>query len=127
MPITSMICHPPRNAVINLRDREKTIPVKGYSFSGGGRGVARVELSIDGGNTWVPAKLWPIKDPSQPIYGWTFWSANLSVPDTQNEMEIICKAVDTSYNHQPESAGPIWNFRGLLNNSWHRINIKIER
>jgi len=30
-------------------------------------------------------------------------------------------AVDSASNTQPESPAPIYNLRGVLNNSWHRI------
>ncbi|XP_028096305.1 uncharacterized protein LOC114296218 [Camellia sinensis] len=32
-----------------------TITVKGYAVSGGGRAIERVDVSIDGGRTWVEA------------------------------------------------------------------------
>ena len=31
------------------------ITVKGYAVSGGGRAIERVDVSIDGGRTWVEA------------------------------------------------------------------------
>ena len=37
----------------------------------------------------------------------------------------MCKATDTSYNVQPESPEPNWNVRGLLNNSWHRVTVRL--
>ena len=35
------------------------------------------------------------------------------------------KAVDESYNTQPGAAAPIWNIRGIMNNSWDRINLRL--
>jgi hypothetical protein len=43
-----------------------------------------------------------------------------------NKAHIVCKAVDSSYNSQPEEAASIWNMRGLLSNSWHRVSIKVD-
>ncbi len=40
--------------------------------------------------------------------------------------QLICKATDSSYNDQPESAAPIWNLRGVLMHSWHRITLRKE-
>ena len=39
---------------------------------------------------------------------------------------MICKAVDASYNVQPDSVDGIWNLRGINNNAWHRKIIAIE-
>ena len=33
------------------------LTIKGYAYSGGGRGVARVDVSIDGGKTWEVAEI----------------------------------------------------------------------
>jgi hypothetical protein len=34
-----------------------SITVKGYAWSGGGRGIERVDVSSDGGKTWKTASL----------------------------------------------------------------------
>lgn len=39
--------------------------VMGYAWSGGGRGIIRVEVSTDGGETWQAAQL--IQDPDQDL------------------------------------------------------------
>lgn len=31
--------------------------------------------------------------------------------------------VDTAANVQPENVEDIWNLRGILNTSWHRIHV----
>jgi sulfite oxidase len=66
-------------------------------------------------------------------WGWTLWEARvpvdklpIAVGDDKNAtLEVICKAVDSSYNTQPDTIAPIWNVRGVLNNAWHRIHINI--
>ena len=35
--------------------------VRGYAYSGGGQAVIRVDVSIDGGETWTTAELEPIQ------------------------------------------------------------------
>ena len=42
------------------------------------------------------------------------------------ELTVICKATDASYNVQPDSVKGIWNLRGINNNAWHRLSIPIE-
>ena len=34
-----------------------------------------------------------------------------------------CLIGDIASNTQPESAGPIWNLRGVLNNAWHAVTV----
>ena len=53
-PVQSAICEPEEGEV--LEDGEE-VTVKGYAWSGGGRGIVRVEVSTDGGATWHEATL----------------------------------------------------------------------
>lgn len=59
-PIQSAICMPARGAKIS-RDEEE-FEVAGYAWSGGGRGIIRVEISTDGGKTWKAAELQQAED-----------------------------------------------------------------
>ena len=38
------------------------------------------------------------------------------------EHMVYCKAIDSSYNNQPDNINNIWNLRGILNNSIHQFN-----
>merc|ERR1719498_704967 len=42
-------------------------------------------------------------------------------------LSLTCKATDESFNTQPESPASIWNLRGILNNSWHTIHVKLPK
>lgn len=46
---------------------DEEVTVKGYALAGGGRAVVRVDVSADGGETWISADLKPT---SQPLYRW---------------------------------------------------------
>ena len=106
---------------------EEKVNVKGYAYSGGGRGIIRVDLSNDGGKTWYTANLTQADQDIDHMYSWTLWECEIPIPENCNgEMEIVCKAVDSSCNTQPESVGPVWNLRGVLNNAWHRVKVNIE-
>ena len=102
---------------------------QGFAWSGGGRGIIRVDVSIDGGKTWHEANL---KEGSEQklnrAWAWTFWDAEIEIPLELKgkDVEICCKATDASYNVQPERTEPIWNLRGLNNNSWHRVKVHID-
>ena len=38
--------------------------------------------------------------------------------------EIICKAIDTAANSQPESAADIYNLRGVCSNARHKVKVE---
>jgi sulfite oxidase len=52
------------------------IEVSGYAWSGGGRGIIRVEISADGGKTWQSAQLQ--QDPEQKMVS-AYCSAGIRV------------------------------------------------
>lgn len=42
------------------------------------------------------------------------------------EREILVRAVESSANVQPERPDPLWNFKGYVNNAWHRVQLKVR-
>jgi sulfite oxidase len=91
--------------------------ITGYAFAGDGRGVARVEVSLDRGATWVQAVL---DEPVSP-WSWRLWRATLDLP--AGPLDIVVRAWDTSAALQPELAEQLWNPKGYVNNSWAHIRI----
>jgi len=51
----------------------------------------------------------------------------LPVDKKSREVEIWAKAVDSSYNVQPESFNNIYNIRGLLCNAYHKIKVQLKQ
>ncbi|KAM6928142.1 sulfite oxidase, mitochondrial [Xenentodon cancila] len=132
LPVQSAITTPADGAVIDRSD--KTLTVKGYAWSGGGREVVRVDVSLDGGKTWQVAQLKssetgqaaePSPAPGR-AWAWKLWEVTVPLPHHAQELEILCKAVDSSYNMQPDTVAPIWNLRGVLSNAWHRVKVGIR-
>jgi len=122
MPVQSVIVSPKPGTVTELDD----IEVKGFAWSGGGRGINRVDVSIDNGRTWTTADLKEgSQQPPSRAWAWTFWEASVTVPEAYRggEVTVLCRATDTSYNTQPERAEPIWNLRGLNCNCWHHVKV----
>ncbi|XP_029288391.1 sulfite oxidase, mitochondrial [Cottoperca gobio] len=132
LPIQSAITSPANGAVVDRSLEEVT--VKGYAWSGGGREVVRVDVSLDGGKTWQVAQLRSSEkgqapEPSPPpgrAWAWKLWEVTAPLPAEAQELEIVCKAVDNSYNMQPDTVPPIWNLRGVLSNAWHRVTVVIR-
>ena len=55
--------------------------------------------------------------PSGRAWAWVLWEAELAIPQEvlasakrgeASSVELCCKAVDESFNTQPESPAPIW-------------------
>lgn len=132
LPIQSAITVPTDGAVVDRSSEEVT--VKGYAWSGGGREVVRVDVSLDGGKTWQVAQMRSSEKgqapgPSPPpgrAWAWKLWEVTAPLPAEAQELEIVCKAVDNSYNMQPDTVPPIWNLRGVLSNAWHRVKVEIR-
>lgn len=111
MPVVSAIC--------DVQRRGKLLQLRGYAWSGSGSGVARVEVSCDDGKSWQAAELLPTgADAGEDLFAWRIWSAELRV---EHARQVMCRAVDASYNAQPAHVRDVWNARGLVNNAWHKV------
>lgn len=115
MNITSVICLPEENQ----RFTAGFITVSGYAASGGNRHIARVEISCDDGKTWMQTELDNIN-----CFAWTLWKVNLNV--SKGKHELVVRAVDSSANMQPKDIEQVWNFKGYMNNAWHRVSFVVE-
>jgi len=139
-PVQSVVVSPEDGETLEVVPGED-LDIRGYAWSGGGRGIIRVDVSIDAGKTWHTAELkqGSEQNPSR-AWAWTFWEISIPVPDLPDEVEegeegagsspvkvdICCKATDYAHNCQPETPDSIWNLRGLNNNSWHHVRINLE-
>ncbi|CAA6667884.1 unnamed protein product [Spirodela intermedia] len=122
---------PVQSAICSLEDvdivKQGKLTISGYAVSGGGRGIERVDISLNGGKTWVEAHRYQRSgvpyvsdDVNGDKWAWVLFKAEVDIPDNA---EIVVKAVDSAANVQPETVEEIWNLRGILNTSWHRIRI----
>jgi DMSO/TMAO reductase YedYZ molybdopterin-dependent catalytic subunit len=64
------------------------IPIAGVAFAGD-RGISRIQVSSDGGDTWNDAK---VKNPLSP-YSWVIWTTQLDVTNRGN-YKIVVRAID---------------------------------
>ena len=94
------------------------LSVRGFAFAGE-REVARVEVSTDGGRTWTVAEL----GREHARWAWRLWEARLDLPAGAHE--IVCRAWDTAAQTQPERPEQVWNFKGYMNNAWHRARVNL--
>jgi DMSO/TMAO reductase YedYZ molybdopterin-dependent catalytic subunit/glyoxylase-like metal-dependent hydrolase (beta-lactamase superfamily II)/rhodanese-related sulfurtransferase len=110
-PVNSVVCTPREGEVVP----GTKVLARGYAITGGTREIERVEVSLDDGETFVTAEL---LDGGQ-AGAWRLWEAELEVG--RGPCEICVRAWDSAASTQPESAEAIWNLKGYINNSWHRI------
>jgi DMSO/TMAO reductase YedYZ molybdopterin-dependent catalytic subunit len=69
-------------------------PIAGIAFAGD-RGISKVEVSTDGGNTWQTAS---IKDPLS-INSWVLWALDW-IPQNKGRYNILVRATDKTGNIQ---------------------------
>lgn len=95
--------------------------IRGYAMAGGGRGISRVDVSIDGGSTWQTAALVQEKDHSSVgnHWSWTLWRHK--VESLPTPCVIICRAWDAAFNGMPSERE--WNLRGVMHNSWSKVEV----
>lgn len=110
VPITKMV---PRSFLTNLPSGAKVqagapLAVRGIAF-GGDCGVARVDISIDGGKSWQEAKLG--KDEGK--YGFRQWQAKPTLPGP-GKHAVLVRCTNDNGEVQPDT--PNWNPGGYLRN-----------
>jgi sulfite oxidase len=93
--------------------------VAGYAFAGDDRSIVRVDVSSDGGRTWVGACLHDQESP----WSWRLSEAELDV--APGRRELVARAWDSSAASQPEDPAHLWNPKGYVNNAWGRVSVTV--
>ena len=110
VPINKMV---PRSFVTNIKSGQTVKTgaptlVRGIAF-GGDSGVARVDLSIDGGKNWQPTELG--KDEGK--YSFRQWQSQLTLP-AKGDYTLMVRCTNSDGVAQPEQ--PNWNPSGFMRN-----------
>lgn len=132
--IKSIIGYPGENATISSRDQDGRIEVVGVAWAGDDR-VERVELSVDGGETWADAEL--VGEDLGP-YAWRqfryCWDAE------PGEYALVSRATDEHGRSQPRDVAHAdeelvtvengrfpWNQGGYGNNAYlpHAVDVTV--
>ncbi|KZT30292.1 hypothetical protein NEOLEDRAFT_1127249 [Neolentinus lepideus HHB14362 ss-1] len=139
--VNSAIARPDHNEVLTLdTDTDgREYVVEGYAYSGGGRRVTRVEVSLDQGETWrisdinYPEDMFRAVCHNDPVYGmldlrerdtsfcWCFWSFRVPHPALAKCDAIMVRAMDEGLALQPRDM--YWSALGMMNNWWFRVAI----
>ncbi|HVI87479.1 MAG TPA: molybdopterin-dependent oxidoreductase [Dongiaceae bacterium] len=117
VPINRML---PRSFITNLRSGQAVTtgtatPLRGIAF-GGDCGVAKVEISADGGRTWQAASL----GQDEGKYSFRQWQANITLTNKgTNRLQVRC----TNANGAVQPTAANWNPSGFMRNVIEEITI----
>jgi DMSO/TMAO reductase YedYZ molybdopterin-dependent catalytic subunit len=116
VPTRSRIDVPDDWAFVSLGKLTAPIEVKGIAF-GGDRGISRVELSCDDGQTWNDAEIYYAGGD----LAWSLWKAQWTPPGA-GDYSLVVRATDDEGNVQEweEDRGPFSGVSGL-----HKINVRV--
>ena len=116
VPTRSRIDVPDDWAFVSLGKLTAPIEVKGIAY-GGDRGISRVELSFDDGQTWNDAEIYY----SGGKLAWSLWKAQWT-PAAAGDYALLVRATDGDGDVQKWEAdrGPFSGVSGL-----HRINARV--
>ncbi len=116
MPVKSLITYPKSGAILT---DTATLSLRGHAWAGD-QEVKEMHISIDFGATWQTCEL---KKPKNRL-AWQHWTTTIKFSQ-KGYYEIWAKATDSNAVSQPMVI-PAWNPGGYLNNSCHRIAIKVQ-
>ena len=92
----------------------------GYAFAGDDRHIIRVDVSSDGGRTWMQADCSTTPRSGPGAVGGQVLHAR------PGPVEIVARAWDSAASAQPADPAELWNPKGYVNNSWARIRLDVR-
>lgn len=116
MPVRGIITNPANGTKLPAGTRK--LALRGAAWDGHD-GISRVDVSIDFGATWRPAKAAAPRNK----YDWRRWTAEVVLP-SDGYYEIWVRASDTKGRAQPHIAGG-WNPQGYGANPMHRVAVLV--
>lgn len=128
--LNSVIVKPAQGEKFPLSKVRKgsTYRIEGYAYDGGGHEVQRVEVSLDGGETWLYCirtfPEYPVRHGNK-FWTWLHWHIDVSIPHLLQAKNIAVRAWNVFKNTQPEK--PSWNTMGMMNNCWYTVKPEITQ
>jgi len=95
------------------------VEITGVAFNDGMGKITMVEVSADGGKTWMNADIAPAESP----WAWYHWSVKAKLMGGKNE--LMCRATDDLGRSQPMDGLTRWNPRGYEWNGVDRVEITV--
>jgi hypothetical protein len=112
----------PRSFFTNVTDAtivkpRAAVPVRGIAVGGDG-GVAQVELSADGGQSWQKTTL----GRDEGTYGFRQWGTQITAPPS-GSLTLQVRCTNTKGEVQP--AEPNWNGGGFMRNVIESVQLTV--
>jgi DMSO/TMAO reductase YedYZ molybdopterin-dependent catalytic subunit len=98
----------------------KPLTIRGAAWSGDGGPVGKVDVSVDNGRSWTPARL----SSEQSRFGWRLWEFSWT-PTADQYHTVLARARDTSGDVQPSTQE--WNPSGYVWNAVARANVEVVK
>jgi len=114
-PLQAVVCVPAAGAMVPAG----ALTVQGYATAPGHRKVATVQLSADGGATWLSADLLDRPAPG----AWSRWQVVVSL--AAGAHELIARTRDSEGATSVVHVADRWNPKGYMNDAWHRVGIRV--
>lgn len=139
MPVQSMITKPSAGETLAISGTPEapTVKVQGLAWGGGGLGVNRVDVSLDGGKNFTRATLLPpdVNQRRGSVWSWTFFEKEIVIPPSlvndlkkgkRVSLELTSKALNTAWNVQPPTPDVTYNPHGCCVNHWYRVPVTVD-
>ncbi|MCF6206267.1 MAG: molybdopterin-dependent oxidoreductase [Sulfurovum sp.] len=117
MNVNSLIGYPVSGTKVKANAQ---LIVRGVAFDGG-HGIAKVEISIDGGQSWQEAKL---DDGKQGPYAYRSFNHTLT-PQKRGSLTIMARATNTKGETQPFAHEVKWNRGGYKFNGIDEVTVEV--
>jgi len=114
LPVKSILAWPADGAHV----RKGPLRIRGAAWAGE-ESVARVDVSVDGGQSWKPVRM--TTGPAR--YAWCLWEYEWTPPEA-GVFTVRSRATDSSGRTQPME--PAWNPPGYLYNAVDRARLYVE-
>ena len=129
MPLKSVVWSPLESEVVR-----GPVLLSGAAWNDGNTLLERVEISLDGGASWMDTRLepfsqrpqadWPPVDPSSERFGWTRWTLELDLDP--GACEVWSRAVDSEGNTQLLEGDERWNVEGYEWSGVDKVRFRVE-
>mmetsp|Transcript_9028 Transcript_9028/g.18069 ORF Transcript_9028/g.18069 Transcript_9028/m.18069 type:complete len:636 (-) Transcript_9028:82-1989(-) len=143
MPVQSMITVPSAGDELKVEGTKDApyVTLKGVAWGGGGSGISRVDVSVDGGETFTRADLLPkpedvrARERRGAEWSWQFFERRVPLAGEalervkkgeKAEIVLTSKALNTAWNVQPESPDTTFNPHGCCVNHWYKVPVTVD-